>query len=354
MQSSYAEKKLAEIKAKNAEAQRNRRRRLREQENSSGSKTSSVASSESDVKTTTRRWQNAEAQRRRRQRLKQRGQEVEEEVTQLPIIAAPTATTKSTGRQVKRESLLPLSLVSKNRSTNGEDEVTIEDIIDFCHMNAKCTMEGEDLVAGQAHQHIYSLLFGPGRSAKESFSYNHIVADYLQYEATKLGLNNSALVAGNWSSLPSYFLPTKIQVAYPDHFTIIDLFPWPSFRDRIILLLAREQIECMELCADMLQHPRLTGKISPFIIRGEPTDVNSWEVAQWFFEKYRILFDQEALKSSNVWRSLRGEARLISDYPTLDTLTSSGLKNAEFDTLPVSLTDVSSIWQFHSPPQVRV
>lgn len=42
----------------------------------------------------------------------------------------------------------------------------------------------------------------------------------------------------------------------------------------------------------------------------DPYDPTSWEVGQVLFERWWFIFDREIIEQSNMWREMRGAARL--------------------------------------------
>lgn len=294
----HAELRLAEIKARNAEAQKRRRKRLRDQQRGASVPTNKDSSH--------RRQQNVEAQRRRRVRMKENKEG-----------ACGSNSLKAGSFQVALKE--PPLLRRPPRSVEHDDNWKVRQLGYLCDELAK--MPNDDLIDGilisEAYRRIYARIFGPGRSFKEQLSHNNIIADYLAYERARMGFICTGSSSWCWSSMPDNMLPTKIQVAYPNHPTFIDLLPWPSFRDRLVLLSQDEAGDLLPFSLDLLQHPRLTGKNCPFVIRADPVHVHAWEIAEWFFERNRCLFDQDMLENTNLQRILRGDSLLLVDSPRL-------------------------------------
>lgn len=287
---SHAEKSLKEIKQQNTEAQRRRRRRIKE--------LGGTAEVNPDY-SNKRRQQNAKAQRRRRLRMKEVASSLSEASTQDENIVA---------------NLSPHSCRYQDK-----DLVRVGKI-EWGHLRVLCALldtlphseKGRGVLMNQACKHIYSRMFGPARDPKEEFPYNHIIADYLRFKRQELNLHCSSTAIGVWSFLPHNILPTSIQVAYTDHPSFIDLLPWPSFRDRLVLHYQDGSLDVIEFCVDLLHHPSVTGQPCPFFINeNDPLQMNSWEISQWFFEKYDYLCDQDMLESTNLQRIVRGEPLLI-------------------------------------------
>ncbi|UZJ53739.1 hypothetical protein CBS101457_003059 [Exobasidium rhododendri] len=297
--SSLAEKRLAEIKAKNAESQRRRRLRMKEERcglTESVDLVSTIASG------SRRRQQNDEAQQRRRQKLKDQNKQESEATVH--------------GREAGR---MQLTLHRETPPLSWKaitDNIGLEEVASLCEKFRSCAkdpnLQGSDIT--EAYKGIHARLFKHREDLEQKHPYNHIVADYLQYEQGRLGLGCMSSCLCDWSKVPANMIPTKIQVAYADHQSCIDLLPWPSFRDRLILFFDKETIDPDTFYFDTLQHPLITGKDYSFVVRGEdPVDVSSWEVSEWFFLKYKCLFDQDIIEATNFWRTLRGESLLFFD-----------------------------------------
>ncbi|KAH7031410.1 uncharacterized protein B0I36DRAFT_122643 [Microdochium trichocladiopsis] len=113
------------------------------------------------------------------------------------------------------------------------------------------------------------------------------------------------------SMLPLSWQPTKSQATVPHH-PILDLMPWPSVRDRLLLLMALPDsmkpaavaegpMAVIQLAYDMEDSSeglRVWG--------GDVYDPMAWEVGQVVFEKWWFVFDRQVVERSNYWRRLRG------------------------------------------------
>ncbi|KAI9283737.1 hypothetical protein BC943DRAFT_327579 [Umbelopsis sp. AD052] len=106
---------------------------------------------------------------------------------------------------------------------------------------------------------------------------------------------------------PDIFKPSQLQLTIA-HPTVIDIIPWPSMRDRIIVNLCAIDIE--KFMDDIHEHCRVWG--------GDPLFTQGWEIGPVFFQKYWFLCDKEMVKTSNFWRRQRGES-----YLRFDNLASS-------------------------------
>ena len=115
--------------------------------------------------------------------------------------------------------------------------------------------------------------------------------------------------------LPEVWRPTPSQVSVPHH-PVIDLLPWPSARDRILMLLG---------LPDEARPPSAQGPMALVnfvydlednaegvrIYGGDPCDPSGWEVGQVLFERWWFLFDRSIIETSNRWRLLRGASPLL-------------------------------------------
>ncbi|RVX70023.1 hypothetical protein B0A52_06194 [Exophiala mesophila] len=119
--------------------------------------------------------------------------------------------------------------------------------------------------------------------------------------------------------LPACLQPTPLQKSI-DHHPQWDLLPDHVIRDNL-LLFPLEELDDDELCFDMLGGDMPEGRDdtaqgpSGFIVWGEPWDVNSWEVTEYFARKWPKLLKNavDTLQSTNRWRLSRGEAALDFD-----------------------------------------
>ncbi|PRP82715.1 hypothetical protein PROFUN_09977 [Planoprotostelium fungivorum] len=131
------------------------------------------------------------------------------------------------------------------------------------------------------------------------FAKEHILNDDSQSPFCSVEINIPPNLLDN---LPPNLRPTHLQMVTPHH-PYIDLLPWPAFRDR--LLSVANLIDEDVLCADM--HDNGEG----FVVWGSsPNDEWSWEISEYFAKKYWFLMDYNMLRSTNWWRSQRGQPPL--------------------------------------------
>ena len=140
-------------------------------------------------------------------------------------------------------------------------------------------------------------------------------------------LNGSPQVSISLGKLPPTLRPTRLQCTTRHH-PEIDIFPFPAYRDN--LLLAGTAIDDHQLCIDIFfgvessetsEGTRRNCQDGPFstsgrtglIVWDDPWKPESWEVDEGFARKYKSLLRgcDALLKSSNYWRSMRGERRLV-------------------------------------------
>ncbi|KAI8579491.1 hypothetical protein K450DRAFT_199494 [Umbelopsis ramanniana AG] len=101
---------------------------------------------------------------------------------------------------------------------------------------------------------------------------------------------------------PDIFKPSQLQLTIT-HPPVIDIIPWASMRDRIILNLSVIDIE--RFMDDLHEHCNVWG--------GDPLFTQGWEIGPVFFQKYWFLCDKEMVKTSNFWRRQRGQTYLRYD-----------------------------------------
>ncbi|KAL2811414.1 hypothetical protein BJX63DRAFT_276325 [Aspergillus granulosus] len=101
-------------------------------------------------------------------------------------------------------------------------------------------------------------------------------------------------------------VPEQMTVA---HHPYLDLIPFPSFRTRALLALARgdRTFDETDLCFDLMHGGmRCNGSVKASLHgRGEGTawDARSWEVTPWFFRKWSALVGDEngSIYQNSVW-----------------------------------------------------
>ncbi|KAI1423482.1 hypothetical protein F5Y12DRAFT_757233 [Xylaria sp. FL1777] len=108
--------------------------------------------------------------------------------------------------------------------------------------------------------------------------------------------------------LPDSLAPTETQTTVLHH-PYIDIFPFASLRDKLILLQGTFSED--ELCAD-LGGKNSTTEHTGLIVWGDSWDPMAWEVSEYIAIKWSWLLDscEELRVATNFWRNTRGEAPL--------------------------------------------
>ncbi|KAI0206396.1 hypothetical protein F4808DRAFT_118186 [Astrocystis sublimbata] len=117
-------------------------------------------------------------------------------------------------------------------------------------------------------------------------------------------------------TLPEPWRPTLTQSNIPHH-PLIDLLPWPSVRDRVILIFSVPDDARPPVAAGPLGIAQLAYDIEDTaegvrIWGDDPCEPTSWEVGQVLFERWWFIFDREIVSQSNYWRKLRGANQLAA------------------------------------------
>ncbi|KAI0452916.1 hypothetical protein F5B21DRAFT_317612 [Xylaria acuta] len=109
--------------------------------------------------------------------------------------------------------------------------------------------------------------------------------------------------------LPKALVPTETQIAVRHH-PYIDLFPFGSLRDKLIL--SEGTVDEDELCAD-LGGKNSTAEHTGLIVWGDAWDPTGWELSEYVAIKWAWLFDgcERLLMATDYWRRRRGEAPLM-------------------------------------------
>lgn len=110
--------------------------------------------------------------------------------------------------------------------------------------------------------------------------------------------------------LPEAWRPTPSQIVVPHH-PLLDFFPWPGVRDRIINIMtlpdemrptnAKGPLAVVNFAYDVEDDAE-----GVRIFGDDPYEPASWEVGQLLFERWWFLFDREVIANSNRWRRMRG------------------------------------------------
>ncbi|KAF5717818.1 hypothetical protein FMUND_5549 [Fusarium mundagurra] len=84
---------------------------------------------------------------------------------------------------------------------------------------------------------------------------------------------------------PSALEPTEVQKTVLHH-PWLDIFPFPKFRDNVILAAAAELLDDGELCEDISEINWENVEKPSLIVWGDSSVPNSWEASPWFLRKW--------------------------------------------------------------------
>lgn len=113
-------------------------------------------------------------------------------------------------------------------------------------------------------------------------------------------------------STPLSLRPTWLQRIVPHH-PWIDLFPFPTMRDNLLLAEVGDGYDEYGLCNDLVDFCDVTNDNTGLIVWKEPWDPSGWEVSEPFLRKWGWVVRgcRELMVSTNFWREKRGEERLV-------------------------------------------
>lgn len=111
-------------------------------------------------------------------------------------------------------------------------------------------------------------------------------------------------------NIPNYLQTTAIQRAVPHH-PWLDFFPHPRMRDRLIF--AGDKFDDEQLCVDIIGFWNPDENDPGLLVWGQPWDIANWEMSEAFVRKWGWTVQDcpELFKSTNRWRTQRGEKRLL-------------------------------------------
>ncbi|KAI1068822.1 hypothetical protein LB507_006308 [Fusarium sp. FIESC RH6] len=120
--------------------------------------------------------------------------------------------------------------------------------------------------------------------------------------------------SGPWPSSPNTpkcLEPTPVQRSVAHH-PWLDIFPFPKFRDNMILAQDAMILDDDELCADVAEANLENIERPGLIVWGDASLPHSWEVSPKFLRKWGWLLQgcPEMLEATNRWRESRGERLL--------------------------------------------
>ncbi|KAF4343775.1 hypothetical protein FBEOM_2277 [Fusarium beomiforme] len=113
---------------------------------------------------------------------------------------------------------------------------------------------------------------------------------------------------------PAALQPTEVQKTVLHH-PWLDIFPFPKFRDNVILATNAELLDDGELCEDISEINWENVEKPSLIVWGDASVPHSWEASPWFLRKWGWLLQgcPELLETTNRWRQSRGEKLLKWD-----------------------------------------
>ncbi|KAF2106601.1 hypothetical protein BDV96DRAFT_654603 [Lophiotrema nucula] len=118
------------------------------------------------------------------------------------------------------------------------------------------------------------------------------------------------------TSCPKALMPTDIQRKIIHH-PWIDMFPFPQFRDNVLLAVEAGLFDEDELCLDILdvgtQSSQSIIENPALIVWGDAPDFRGWEANAPFLRKWGWLLRgcPELIEGTNYWREKRGEKRIV-------------------------------------------
>jgi hypothetical protein len=110
---------------------------------------------------------------------------------------------------------------------------------------------------------------------------------------------------------PKSLEPTEVQKTVLHH-PWLDIFPFPKFRDNVILAADAELLDDGELCEDVSEINWENVEKPSLIGWGDSSVPDSWEASPWFLRKWGWLLQgcPELIETTNRWRQSRGEKLL--------------------------------------------
>jgi hypothetical protein len=132
-----------------------------------------------------------------------------------------------------------------------------------------------------------------------------------------IGCSNSFMVPVFGTVLPEAIprdlQPTFLQIT-TQHEAWIDAIPFPRLRDNLILLAGKYNSTDLRLDLGQRLYEGYDDTYRRgFLVWGQPWSMQGWEVSDGFIQKWGFLLEgcQEVIESTNHWRKIRGEERLV-------------------------------------------
>lgn len=154
----------------------------------------------------------------------------------------------------------------------------------------------------RAHAEIFDRLVGP--------SYDLDIFNPASISPISQGLEVKV------DQLLTHYKPTPLQRSVKHH-PIIDVLPWPSFRDRFLYVMSlqkerRPKIARQDMSAVTLELMLAVKDAGGGIRVWDHNSFcpDSWEIGQVFYSKFWWAIDEEIVRASNKHRLLRGESKL--------------------------------------------
>jgi hypothetical protein len=130
------------------------------------------------------------------------------------------------------------------------------------------------------------------------------------------------------SSCPDTLTPTTLQREVRHH-PWIDLFPFPTLRDNMLLAMNAGILDEDDLCMDLLNvEAEDLGARPALMVWGESSDILGWEANLSFMRKWGWLIHgcPEIVEGSNYWREKRGERKFVLQTSCLGDEAIAGLR----------------------------
>ena len=132
-----------------------------------------------------------------------------------------------------------------------------------------------------------------------------------------------SMALANFNHLPRNLRPTRTQLSQPHH-PVLDLLPWPTVRDKLIIVFSQPAdirpqtaasptalVELVYDIEDSAEGVRIWGE--------DPYSDQSWEVGEKLFKNWWWALDRAVVRRSNEMRRSRG-ARLLGEGSILGEL----------------------------------
>ncbi|KAJ2982977.1 hypothetical protein NQ176_g1026 [Zarea fungicola] len=111
--------------------------------------------------------------------------------------------------------------------------------------------------------------------------------------------------------LPTHLQPSHVQCSIL-HSGWLDLIPFPSMRDWIIMAITTGDLDEDTFCEDLLEVDDQRRPEEPYLlVWGDSCNPKGWEATPSFLVKYGWLVCPEIIISTNYWRETRGERPLV-------------------------------------------